>query len=74
MRRMPDICFWVGLAFAISHSCFYRIADLHISKQIDIVDYNEPTMLIVGSRGMSQLKGCVFVLCALVVHFSHSLK
>jgi len=24
---------------------------------LDIVDYNEPTMLIVGSRGMSQLKG-----------------
>jgi len=24
---------------------------------LDIVDYNEPTMLIVGSRGVSQLKG-----------------
>ena len=24
---------------------------------IDIVDYNEPIMLIVGSRGLSQLKG-----------------
>jgi hypothetical protein len=26
---------------------------------LDIVDYNEPTMLIVGSRGIGQIKGCV---------------
>ena len=28
---------------------------------LDIVDYNEPTMLIVGSRGLGQLKGYVVV-------------
>jgi hypothetical protein len=56
MRRMPDICFWVRLPYVISHS-YYWVAKCVLRKQIDIVDYNEPTMLIVGSRGMSQLKG-----------------
>jgi len=31
---------------------------------LDIVDYNEPTMLIVGSRGLGQLRGYVRLLAA----------
>jgi hypothetical protein len=34
----------------------YRLG-AHCLQCVDIVDYNEPTMLIVGSRGLGQLKG-----------------
>lgn len=33
----------------------------NLSMRIDIVDYVEPTMLIVGSRGLGNLKGYVVV-------------
>ena|ERR1700685_714372 len=59
MRRMPDICFWVSLNFVMSLSYVNMVTDYICGNQIDIVDYNEPTMLIVGSRGVSQLKGYV---------------
>ena len=30
---------------------------MHIAERADIVDYVEPVMLIVGSRGLGNLKG-----------------
>jgi hypothetical protein len=30
---------------------------MNVANGIDIVDYEEPTMLIVGSRGVGHLKG-----------------
>ena len=55
MLRTADICCWVRLlkrTVALYHSLAY-VAFL------DIVDYYEPVMLIVGSRGLGNLKGYV---------------
>ena len=52
MQRMPDTCSWVKLLFRLPTSVF----NVSLSP-IDIVDYMNPQMLIVGSRGLGQLNG-----------------
>ncbi|TFK52407.1 hypothetical protein OE88DRAFT_1400663 [Heliocybe sulcata] len=43
----------------ITVACQSWHAKNHRHMLLDIVDYFQPTMLIVGSRGLGQLKGCV---------------
>jgi hypothetical protein len=54
MQRMRDTCSWAGFNLSLWRSTFSNASP-------DVVDYYEPAMLIVGSRGLGKLKGYVHV-------------
>jgi hypothetical protein len=63
---MRGTCSWVGFNLSL-----YTLSN----TLPDIVDYHDPTMLIVGSRGLGQLKGYVhvnFFLNILTLDIQHS--
>lgn len=55
MPRIVDTCCWV----CPFRPCPYSLRKAYDIGYLDIIDHSEPTMLIVGSRGLGQLKGSV---------------
>ena len=51
----------------------FRSTDALINSVLDIVDHVEPTMLIVGSRGLGQLNGCVYATTRIHLLIGHRL-
>lgn len=64
-RRMPGLACKECPSYAIGYAVFnfnaLCYANIDFDAHSDIVDYVEPTMLIVGSRGIGNLKGYAFI-------------